>query len=470
MKRFFAWLLFTVLLLQTAAVYAESRMRIEDKSYDLEVRDVYMHTSANGKYRVLRTEKTTGVKRSVQSIVLEYDYEAQAKECIGRYEEDAPLALVTVDGFDERLAQLNPEEVVLTVNGLPVKADEQSDVHGHIGWEDVYRDGGRSVVFPVVLTKEGGVYDYTVCVMGLKDGVRITETAEIQVKLINTHEYKPERELTILHLASDDAEVYIVGDTIYVDHPEGRTADAKVKLYFADEYRKQLDRIAWAVNTVCKTENTQAALYLEKEIRLDKDGAAVYQLESGCVQERRENVRFSLDTEDAIYRTKEFRIVERFDVRKEDPQGIRFAQTEMILRVGDVYEPIVLSVKDDEVLRSGLFGTLVLKAGEHTDEQVIDVSDGRTVIAVKPGTAYVTAEFKRNGVAYEAASMKIIVTADCVREITVMCRNLNVRAGAGMEAEKVGMLHRGDKVQAVSVENGWAQLADGRYVSAKYIN
>lgn len=469
MKRFFAWLLFAALLLQTATAYAESRMRIENKSYDLEVRDVYMHTSANGKYRVLRTEKTTGVQRSVRSIVLEYDFEAQAKECVGRYEENAPLALVTVDGFDERLEQLKPEEVVLTVNGLPLETDEQSDVHGHIGWEDVYRDGGRSAVFPVVLTKEGGVYDFTVCVQGLKDGVRITETAEIQVKLINTHEYKPEKEIKIVRLASDDAEAYIVGDTIYADYPQGSRTDAAVKLYFADEEGKPLDCIAWAVNTVCKAENAQAALYLKEEVRLDKDGAAEYQLKSGCERERREKVCFVLETAAAIYRTKEYRIIERFDVRKEDPEGIRFAQAETILRAGDVYEPVVLGIKNDEVLRSGLFGTFTLEAEEYTDAKVIDFRDGHTVIAVKPGTAYITARFERNGAVYKAASMKITVMEDCVREMTVLCRNLNVRAGAGMEADKVGMLRRGDSVQVVSVENGWAQLADGCYVSAKYI-
>ena len=71
--------------------------------------------------------------------------------------------------------------------------------------------------------------------------------------------------------------------------------------------------------------------------------------------------------------------------------------------------------------------------------------------------------------------MKIVVAgaADNTVEGTttyyVTCRNLNVRKGAGTSYAKAGMLHRGDKVEVVSISKNWAKLANGTYVSAKYI-
>lgn len=469
MKRFFAWILFVGLLCQST-ICAQSMMRIDDKAYDLEVRDMYVRTSSNGKYRVLKTEKTTGVLRSVNSIELQYDFETQRKECIGRYEEDAPLALVTVHGFDEQLAMLGEDEVVITVNGQPIRVDESSDADGHVGWKDPLHEGtGMGVVFPIVLTKQGGRLDYIVRVQGVKDDVHILETARIQVKLVNTHAYKEEKQAGILHLESEDAEVYIVGDTIYVDHPMNRSDETTLTMRFCDEAGKPFDCITWAEGTLCAEEGSQAALYLKQEIRLDEDSEAEYALASGCAQARREKVRFVLETKEALYKTVEYRIVERFDVKKQDPKGIYFAKTEQLLQVGQVFEPVVLGVKTNEVLRSGVFGKLSIAAGEHTDAQVIDVSDGKTVIAVKPGAAYITARYDTAENTYVSASMKIVVTENSVQEMTVLCRNLNVRAGAGLEAAKVGMLHRGDNVQVLCVKDGWAQLADGSYVSAQYI-
>ena len=469
MKRIFAGMLFGLLLLQTAFVHAEATMCIRDKSYDLEVRTVYMHNFANGKRRILRTESTTGVKRAVNSITLEYDYEAQSKEYIGRYADDAPVALVTVDGFDERLSALEPKDIVLTVNGLPIEVEAQADVYGHVGWEDIFRDGQMSAVFPVELTRQGSIKRYTVCVQGICDGTRITETAEVEVKLVNTHVYKTEKEAQIVHLESEDAEVYIVGDAIYVDHPVGKHVDHEITLRFADENGKLFTDITWVDETLCSKEDAQAALYLDKAVKLDQDSEAVYRLMSGCAQEKCEKVRFVLETKDALYKTKEYRLVERFDIEKEDPKGVHFAKTEMQMQVGDRFEPIVLGVKTGEVLRSGIFGTLTIAVGENTETQVVDVDEGRYVIAVKPESAYITARYETAEAVYEATSMKIVVTEDSVREGVVLCRNLNVRNGAGMEAQKVGMLHRGDAVRIVRVENGWAQLEDGRYVSEKYI-
>ena len=475
MKRMIGLMLLVVLLFSAATVCAQTDrlMSITQKSYNLEVRnvDLFIRQISSGEVRILRDVDRTGLKENTREITLEYDYEKQEKEFVSKFEENAPIALVTVHGFDEKLAVLDEDEVVIAVNGKPLKVEKSNDLYEYIGWEDVLRDNSYGVVFPIELTKQGGIYDYTVSVLGVAEGVKITETAQIRVKLVNTHEYKDEKQCRIVNVECEDAEVYIVGEKLYVDHPVGKKRDVEIKVTFADEKGEPFTCITWAEGTVCKKEKEQAALYLEKDVRLDKNGKAVYQLESGSAQERCEEVQLVLETKEALYKTQEYGIVERFDVVKEEPKGIYFAQKEKELRVGDVFEPVVLGVKNGEVLRSGVFGKLSIAAGENTDAKVIDATDGKTVIAVKPGVAYITARYETALAVYDAASMKITVRAkeNAAKEYTVLCRRLNVRAGAGLEEAVIGKLQRGENVRVVAVENGWAQLAGGGYVCAQYI-
>ena len=71
--------------------------------------------------------------------------------------------------------------------------------------------------------------------------------------------------------------------------------------------------------------------------------------------------------------------------------------------------------------------------------------------------------------------MKIIVTDEVHEEPTaayVTATTLNVRKGAGTAYARMGQLHKGDKVQVLSVENGWAKVAYGNavgYVSLNYL-
>ena len=114
--------------------------------------------------------------------------------------------------------------------------------------------------------------------------------------------------------------------------------------------------------------------------------------------------------------------------------------------------------------------------GTKVNAQYVDVEDGATVIGTQEGVAYITASYKtNNGVEYTASSMKIVVAGAAevapagTTTYYVTCRNLNVRKGAGTSYAKAGMLHRGDKVEVVSISKNWAKLANGTYVSAKYI-
>ena len=468
MKKIMALMAVLCLLMAAPLLHAQTAVRISDKAYDLEVRSVYVQTSLNGKYRVLKYDASSGVVGKTNEVTLEYDFEEMDSECVGRYEEDAPVALVYVHGFDSSIAALEEDKVVLTVNGLPLDAEEQTDVRDYIGWEDVRKNGSRSAVFPVMLTKEGGVHHFTVRVQTLQQNTVVTETAVITVKLINTHEYKDEKQAHIVDIKGDGVEAYIVGDKIYLDHPPGSTG-SRVTLCFADENGKTFDRIAWAQETLCKAEGEQAALYLEEEIKLDEDSCATYLLDSGCEQNRTTAVRFVLDTKDALYLTKAYGITERFDIAAQDPKGIFFAEPQKVLLVGQVWQPTVLGVCTESPVQSDLHGTLTLKAGEHTDAQVIDVSDGRNVIGVKEGVAYITAQYVQYGKIYDAAGMKIIVRKDAQEHYRVTCRKLNVRSAPTVDSARIAQLMRGETVTVESIENGWAKLSGGGYVCMDYL-
>ena len=162
-------------------------------------------------------------------------------------------------------------------------------------------------------------------------------------------------------------------------------------------------------------------------------------------------------------------IAEGFDIAAQDPMGIYFAQTQKVLRVGQVWQPTVLGVCTESPVQSDLHGTVTLKAGEHTDAQVIDVSDGRNVIGVKEGVAYITAQYVQYGKTYDAAGMKIIVRKDAQEHYRVTCRKLNERSAPAVDSARIAQLMRGETVTVESIENGWAKLSGGGYVCMDYL-
>ena len=146
------------------------------------------------------------------------------------------------------------------------------------------------------------------------------------------------------------------------------------------------------------------------------------------------------------------------------------------IKVGESYTPVVMGIATGKKVDATVtYGKDI--QGTKVNAQYIDVEDGATVIGTQEGVAYITASYKtNNGVEYVASSMKIVVAgatevapAEGTTTYYVTCRTLNVRKGAGTSYAKAGKLHRGDKVEVVSISKNWAKLANGTYVSAKYI-
>ena len=453
-----------MVLCMIPAAFAAQTKTITDKSYDLKVESYGPMDKGN---------PSTANASKANSITFKYNYEEEGVDVTGKFTEDKKMALVTVAGFDADLGTLTASEVTVTVDGKDLQVNDSAAYAGSIGWKTV--DNKAAVVFPVELTKAGYTDSYVITVKGKVGDVEITETAKISLTLKNGADYKTAKTATITGVSTDKKalDAYIVGSKIYLDfvanNPSG-TTDEQIKLTFADENGAKFSVVTWAYKSGIFMPQKKGAPAADG-VKLDKS-AANFRVEN-CESANGKKVTFKLETANAIYETKEYTVVTRTGIVEADPKGIYFAESTKTIKVGESYTPVVMGIatgkKVDATVTYGKDGQ-----GTKVNAQYVDVEDGATVIGTQEGVAYITASYKtNNGVEYVASSMKIVVAGVAPAEGTttyyVTCRTLNVRKGAGTSYAKAGKLHRGDKVEVVSISNNWAKLANGTYVSAKYI-
>ena len=418
---------------------------VSDKNYTLVVKSVGTPSG----------DKAEATKAN--SITFNYNYEKEDADVTGKWTENTKMAYVTIKGLDTDLVH----DVVVTIDGKKL----ESSIPG-VGFS------AGEVSFPVELTKAGYSDTYLVQITGknANKDVVVTETAKVSVKLVNTAAYKDAKTATITNIASDKkvVDAYIVGSKIYLDYV-GAASGTTIDLTFADENGKAFTAITYAGEPSDLTAIALSGYSIpaDKCQKLDKSVATYYVngLEA-------KGVKFGLETAAALYETKKYDIVVRENIKEADPKGIYFAEATKTIAMGESYAPVVMGVATNKRVDAAI------AAGKNSDANVIDVKDGKTVIGTKEGVAYITATYKTNaGVEYKATgSMKIIVTegpiippAVSTTTYYVTCRNLNVRKGAGTSYAKAGMIHRGDAVEVVEIKGGWAKLANGTYVCAKYI-
>ena len=438
-----------MVLCMIPAAFAATTQVITDKNYNIKV---YPANSST----------VLGEATNANSVTAKYDYEKIDSVVTGKFTEDKKMAIVEVGGF----AAFDSVTSV-TVDGKDLQVNDLASYKGSVGYLNK-----AQVNFPVELTKAGYTDSYVITVKGKVGDVETTETAKVSVTLKNTAEYKNAKTAVIKSISSNqkDMDAYIVGSKIYLDLAEkdeatglyGKTVD----ITFGDENGANFTKVTWASNPA-------KILKLDKEVKLDKSTATYYAAPENM--DKKTKLSFKLETSDAIYETKEYTVVVRTGVVEADPKGIYFAESTKTIKVGESYTPVVMGVatgkKVDAKVTYGKDGQ-----GTKVNAQYIDVEDGATVIGTQEGVAYITASYKtNNGVEYTASSMKIVVAGEAevapagTTTYYVTCRNLNVRKGAGTSYAKAGMLHRGDKVEVVSISKNWAKLANGTYVSAKYI-
>ena len=433
-----------MVLCMIPAAFAATTQVITDKNYST---ITVVDAESNAKL---------GDATNANSVTAKYDYEAIKAVVTGKFTEDKKMALVKVDGF-EAFTDITS----VTVDGKDLKVNELAAYYSQVGFK------GNMVTFPVELTKAGYTDSYVITVKGKIGAVETTETAKISVTLKNTADYKNAKTAVIKSISSNqkDMDAYIVGSKIYLDLAEkdeatglyGKTVD----ITFGDENGANFTKVTWASNPA-------KILKLDKEVKLDKSTATYYAAPENM--DKKTKLSFKLETSDAIYETKEYTVVVRTGVVEADPKGIYFAESTKTLKVGESYTPVVMGVATGKKVNADIL------PGTKTDLQVIDIDD-KKVIGTKEGVAYITATYQAVGQnkPYTSSSMKIIVAGETevapagTTTYYVTCRNLNVRKGAGTSYAKAGMLHRGDKVEVVSISKNWAKLANGTYVSAKYI-
>lgn len=433
-----------MVLCMIPAAFAATTQVITDKNYS---NITVVDAESNAKL---------GEATNANSVTAKYDYEAIKAVVTGKFTEDKKMALVKVNGFESFT-----EITSVTVDGKDLKVNELAAYYSQVGFN------GNMVTFPVELTKAGYTDSYVITVKGKIGAVETTETAKVSVTLKNSAEYKNAKTAVIKSISSKqkDMDAYIVGSKIYLDLAEkdevtglyGKTVD----ITFGDENGANFTKVTWASNPA-------KILKLDKEVKLDKSTATYYAAPENM--DKKTKLSFKLETADAIYETKEYTVVVRTGVVEADPKGIYFAESTKTIKVGESYAPVVMGVATGKKVNADIL------PGTKTDLQVIDIDD-KKVIGTKEGVAYITATYQAVGQTkpYTSSSMKIIVTegevapAEGTTTYYVTCRNLNVRKGAGTSYAKAGMLHRGDKVEVVSISKNWAKLANGTYVSAKYI-
>ena len=456
-----------MVLCMIPAAFAAKTTTITDKSYDLAVKVVGASTNLKE-------------ASNANSITAEYKYGDLTAIETEKFSEKKVMALVKVSGFVTGLTN-----VTTTIDGKKLEVFAPA-----YGSECKYAEnsGVASVTFPVELTKAGYTDSFVITVKGTQgtgdNAVEITETAKISVTLKNTTEYKPAKTATVTAVKSSNTKImdaYIVGSKIYFDwasNAEGykNWANETVTVTFADENGAAFKDITWAYDAKDKDNNLQYMIPVNAKAtklagvdrlgnKLDKS-AIKYNVHTEIDGKK---FKFELETASAIYETKEYTAVVRSNVAAVDPKGIYFADSTKTIKIGETYAPVVMGVATGKAVTAD-----AIHYG--TNKEVIDIVDN-TVTGTKEGVAYITAEYQPyNGTKYTASSMKIIVAGEAAEVAPagtttyyVTCRTLNVRKGAGTSYAKAGKLHRGDKVEVVSISKNWAKLANGTYVSAKYI-
>ena len=460
---------------------------IDNDSYDLAV-------SIIGKDGNVQGEWTT--KDDANSITFKYDYEdADDVEAVitGKFTEDAKMAMVKVTGFMplDSVDEITIDGKKLEVNDLAVYSDRIENNYNSLTQDPAY------LLFPVELTKSGYTDTYYIEVTGTAEingsDVTVEQSAKITVTLENTSSYKNAKTATISKIEStdrDEFDAYIVGSKIYLDvvASEKKAEDFlhDLKLTFKDNNGDLFDVVTWAYSASSEAGDRLSIFKIENEGgKKLKDSAVEYTVRLGAAEGNAKlmnDVVFGLETETAIYETKEYDVVVRTDVYETDPKGIYFEESSITLDIGESYTPNVLGVATGRTVDA------VIEPGDGTSRNVIDIEDDDTIIGTQEGTAYVTAtyQFIAEGgelEEYTSSSMKVTVTDevydgeseedtddDATSTYMVTASTLNVRTGPSTSYSKASyQLTSGELVEVVDIANGWAQLSDGNYVSAQYL-
>lgn len=416
----------------------------------------------------------------------------------GKFEGEVALAEVHVtmnDNFDV-------EDAEVTVNGNKATLVDKN-----------------KVVFYATLPERGGITSYNIKAQkphtaGDSESGKITEEFRLYVDYTNTQ--KSDKTLNIANVevpAGADYDAYMVAGKLYVDFA-GTATNSDIIFTFTNENKSKFDQIAYA--TAISGSATGEQKLSKSKATFVVDGS---------------KLKFQVETSSNKYISVEIPVVFRSNVAPADPKGVYFTERSMTIKIGQTVTPPVkalnnvsfnytLDYADSSSSSVGVDGKTVtgIKAGvayvslkctvngnTYTDTMKIIVSEDEYVT---PSTAYVTAtalnvrkgagtSYGRIGTLHNGDKVTVLsvnngwakisynggvgyVSAKYLTGTTategdyiVVCRALNVRKGAGTSFAKTGMLYRGNKVDVVSINNGWAKINyNGKiaYIAANYLS
>ena len=340
-------------------------------------------------------------------------------------------------------------EVHVTLNGDFTADGSKVTVNG----ENAALVDADKVIFFAKLDKAGGTKAYKVSAEtpytpGDEKSGKITESFTLYVDYKNTEKADKTLNVQVAGVPEGaDYTAYMIAGKLYVDF-EGASHWADVEFSFTDENKKQFDVITY-VNAASGASNGEQKLNKSK---------ATFTVEGG-------KLKFTGETAKAKYASVEIPVVFRENIQPGDPKGVYFANRTLTIRIGQTVTPAV------KALNNVTFNYTLDYADDTSSAIAVD---GKSVIGLKAGTGYISLTCVAGGNTY-TDTMKIIVTDEVHEEPTaayVTATTLNVRKGAGTAYARMGKLTKGDKVQVLSVENGWAKVAYGNavgYVSLNYL-
>lgn len=341
-------------------------------------------------------------------------------------------------------------EVHVTMNGDFSIEGAKVTVNG----DDAALVDENKIVFFATLDKTGGIKSYKVKAEKPYDAAnpedgKVTESFTLYIDYTNTEKSDKTLNVQVAGVPADaDYTAYMIAGKLYVDF-EGDIHNADVEFTFTDDKKLKFDEIAY-VSALSGSETA--------EQKLDKS-RATFSLNG-------EKLKFSGETKNGKFISVEIPVVMRGNIKPGDPKGVYFANRTLTIRIGQTATPAVKALNNVPF-------NYTLDYADDTSSAI--AVDGKTVIGLKAGTAYVTLTCSAAGNTY-TDTMKIIVTDEIHEEPTdayVTATSLNVRKGAGTAYGKLGVLKKGDAVQVLSVSGGWAKIAYGNaagYVSAGYLS
>lgn len=376
-----------------------------------------------------------------------------------------------------------------SVKNIEVTVDIKATGSDNVDWNDgdaVVKNGGTDVSDKITwvdadtfsfLVKDVATnnfkYQFTIQYDDATADVRYITYANFTIAFTNTD--KPIYELKF---ASEENAAVNKDGKWYIDSTTGTWTPAALTFNVTKNNGEKFTEIAYYESALAKwpTANTNKKMS-DSQINI---GATEFDQTASTSADAEDEIFVVVETKDAIYRGS-YTLKYRVNVVHSDPKGVFFGKDTYNIAVGEKYKiadftsivPVYHSLADE----------ITLEQTASADKGAIDI-DGKSIIGINEGTVYIKLRYFdddpdgiRNSVIYTDTAKVVIsgkYTANPNKNYVVTGSKVNVRSGAGTSFAKIGTVSKGDVVNVISIENGWAKVAATNtyvngYISQQYL-